>query len=245
MLYQTMVVTKLGLALIVVSSGCMATITYEPRSFPTAPRSQPEACYQHRRLELTGADATWSFSSGGSYNAFSGVMTQTTTTMNERGLAVYQDGQLLELDEALKRTGDVELVRGHDQRVASTRGSSLGYKLARNASIALTAGGLVLVGVATAQIVTDKDLAHKGLGDFPLLWIGTGLTLAAIVPAIAASIQYRRAVDHSIDTKIIRSHLVDRTFEAVRTYNRRVMAECGFQGGDELPVAPSLRGLLR
>ena len=70
------------------------------------------------------------------------------------------------------------------------------------------------------------------------------LTLAAIVPAIVASTQYRGAVDHSIDTRIVRSHRVDRTLEAVRMHNRRVMAECGFEGDDELPVAPSLRGLL-
>ncbi|MEO8702940.1 MAG: hypothetical protein ABI867_23040 [Kofleriaceae bacterium] len=236
--------TKL-LACLVLVTGCMATVNFEPRNLPTRAHSPAEACYQRKRVELTTARARWQYSAGGSYNAFTGVSTQVIVSEADSGLAFHQNGDRLELDAALQRLGDPELVRAHGDRVAQTSGSSAAYKLSRMVFVAMAAGGLAMMGVATAQVATDKHLADKGLGDFPLLWIGTAVAVGSIIPGIAMAKTYHSAVEHSIDTRIVRSELYDRTAEAVRAHNRRVMADCGFEGGEELPISPRLRASIR
>lgn len=233
------------LALWTLAPGCMPSVTYEPRSLPPAPQSLAEGCYQKRRIEVTAADASWSASGGGSYNPVTGVMTTTTTSWHGQGVVLYQGGERLEPDEALRRTGDAELSRAYEERVSSSTGSAVGYELSRDGSLLMAFGGLGLVTVAAVQVAGDKNLAEKGLGDFPLLWIGTGLALASIVPAIIAWQTHQGAVEHSLDSRLVPSHLVDRTFDSVRAYNRRVMAECRFEGGDELPLSPKARGSLK
>jgi hypothetical protein len=237
--------TFAALSLWALSSGCMPSITYEPRTLPPAPRSPAEGCYQQRRLEVTAADARWSASTGGSYNPVTGVMTTTTTSWHDQGVVLYQGGERLEPGDALRRTGDAELARAYEQRVSSSTGSAVGYELSRDGSLLLAFGGLGLVTVAAVQVATDKNLAEKGLGDFPLLWIGTGVALASIVPALIAWKTHQGAVEHSLDSRLVPPHLADRTLDSVRAHNRQIMARCGLEGGDELPLSPRARASLR
>jgi hypothetical protein len=172
-------------------------------------------------------------------------MTKSIVTWHGSGMTLYQGGERLDPDEGLTRTGDAELAREYDRTVSRTSAASVGYELSRDGALVLAFGGLALTGVAAAQVAGDEHLAEKGLGDFPLLWIGVGAALLSIVPAIIAWKTHDGAVQHSLDEHLVPQQLADRTLGSVRAHNQRVMAKCGAEKLDDLPLSPSARGSVR
>jgi len=220
---------------------CMPAYHYETRVLPTPPRSQPERCWQERRVEVADGDAQWHYSQGSPTFGLLGtgmVIEQHHFAAN--GMIFYRAGERLDPPDTLHLLGDSELEAAYRARLDDTAAASTMYPVWRATSLGMAFGGLGLALVALGQTLSKPSEERTSFP--PTLWIGTGLALGAIIPAIFASTTYDGAVRHDRALHIMEERALEPRLEAaLRAHNRRAAQACGASVDEELAVSPSVR----
>ena len=234
---------RLGLFLAVgaQAAACMPAYHYETRVLPVPARNEPERCWQDRRVEVADGDAQWHYSQGSpTFGLLGPGMVVEQHHFAANGMIFYRAGERLDAPAALRLLGDRELEAAYRQRLDETAGDAAMYPVWRATSLGMAFAGLALAGVALGQVLSTPPEERKSIP--PTLWIGTGLALGSIIPAIFTSTTYNGAIRHHRAERILEERALEPRLEAaLRAHNRQVAAACGASVEDDLPVSPSVR----
>ncbi len=208
------------------SAGCTLPSYTHGRASLTAsatPSAMAE-CYHQRRLELSESTARWKHSTG---SLQVGYITTTTFHNRATGVSFRQGGKRLSLKTGLSMLQDPELESSYWAIVDATESDHRWYRIYRNASYVLGAGG-VGVGVGMLGLV----LAGEESNEFVTLGlVGTvTLAVASLIPHILASTRYKGAIKHDVYKNIFaEASYAARLDEDTARYNAQIQRACAEQ----------------